>query len=328
MMDGLLYFVLVDKEESAFPVTLDQILHQGVGLDTWNWGVFITFLITLFSVFLAIGSLIVALWSYKYTKLTKESIEREAEKDRIDKECQYLLLRDIIRHLYRNKVCTLAMLMKFRKNPSQYPSEEHFLKLQLLPKDLYLEQFYKDPSKFDLLHELELKFRNYNKEIEVAMKHISDPNLDEATKIRDFGTLCFKPDYLSLEVLKVVNRIWTSQGVFGKQTEEEWDLLSEKEQNERELSTKNAENFKHLIHKEQKKNRSKNSKLDSWGEADSSLLDEDMATDKFYTPLFAKDEGYKKRLWEDVCIECGRNSKEKEKIHMIERRSRNEQCVR
>ena len=43
---------------------------------------------------------------------TKQSIINEAEKNRVDKECQYRLFQDIIRHLYRNKVCTMAMKIK------------------------------------------------------------------------------------------------------------------------------------------------------------------------------------------------------------------------
>lgn len=287
-----------------FASTWDYIceLWLSTGLDQWNVLVILSFLIS-----------IASLW---FSWKTVKGVER------IDKECQRLLLMDIIRHLYRNKVCTLAMQMKFEKNPTQYPSEEHFLKLQLLPKDLYLEQFYKDPDKFDLLHELELLFRNYNTEIEVAMKHISDPDLDKATKVRDFGTLRFKPDYLSLEVLKVMNRIWRTQGLSEKETEKEFILFSEEERNKREMGTQNAKTLKTVICKKQLGNRSKNSDHDLWGQADGNLLNSDMATDRFYLPLFADDDLYRDRLWEDVCIECGRNGKGEEKIHMIASKSR------
>lgn len=262
-------------------------LFISTGLDQWNVLVILSFMVS-------VGSL----W---YSWKTVKGVER------IDKECQRLLLMDIIRHLYRNKVCTLAMQMKFEKSPDKYPSEEHFLKLQLLPKDLYLEQFYKEPDKFDLLHELEMLFRNYNTEVEVAMKHIIDPSIDEATKRRDFVTLRFKPDYLSFEILKVMNHIWKDRR---KGTE---DIL----EHDRDLATKNALDMAEVIRKKQECNKRNNSHVKYWGEIDINLLESDKATDKFYISIFRNDPAYGMRLEEDVRIECGCNTKKEEKIHMI-----------
>ena len=271
-------------------ITVGDTIYElwiSTGLDQWNVLVILSFLVS-------VGSL----W---YSWKTVKGVER------IDKECQRRLLMDIIRHLYRNKVCTLAMQMKFEKAPGTYPSEEHFLKLQLLPKDLYLEQFYKEPAKFDLLHELEMLFRNYNTEIEVAMKHIADPLIDDATKRRDFGTLRFKPDYLSFEILKVMNHIWKDrkQGTEG--------ILD----SNKDLSTKNAVDMAEIIREKQEKNKRNNARVENWGEIDKRLLESDKETDKFYIPLFSNDSDYDTRLEEDVRIECGCNAKGEEKIDMI-----------
>ena len=48
---------------------------------------------------------------------------------------------DLIRHLYRNLVCTLAFTQRIVENRKegttyQYPSEEHLLKLKVLPEDV------------------------------------------------------------------------------------------------------------------------------------------------------------------------------------------------
>lgn len=268
-------------------------LFNSTGLDQWNVLVVLSFVVSVVSVV--------------YSWRTVKGVER------IDKECQYLLLMDIIRHLYRNKVCTLAMQMKFEENPAKSPSEEHFLKLQLLPKDLYLEQFYKEPRKFDLLHELEMLFRNYNTEIEVAMKHISDPKMDAETKRRDFGTLRLKPDHLSFEILKVMNCIWKDKGL----SENELDHLNPVERRTKELSTLNAKEMADVIRRKQLVNGENNSNEEQWGKIDEKLLAADISTDKFYSPLFHNDSAYNKRLEKDVRIECGYNNKGEEKIHMI-----------
>lgn len=271
-------------------------LWQSTGLDQWNVLVILSFGVS-------VASLV-------YSWKTVKGVER------IDKECQRLLLMDVIRHLYRNKVCTLAMQMKFEKEPTKFPSEEHFLKLQLLPKDLYLDQFYKEPKKFDLLHELEMLFRNYNTEIEVAMKHISTPGIDVETKKRDFGTLRFKPDYLSFEILKLMNRIWKEKGL-SETVLASLEKMTEEEKAAKELSTPNALEMAAIIKKKQTANREGNIHEKYWGEIDEELLASDQQTDKFYTPLFRNDPDYSRRLNEDVRIECGCNGKGEEKIHMI-----------
>lgn len=252
-------------------------------------------LIAIFSIVLAIWSLYIAYRSLVYTRLTVKSIQNEADKDRIDNECQKELFRDIIRHLYRNKVCTLAMQAKLMKDSWKgYPSDEHFLKLQLLPSDIHLEQYYKDVDRFKMLHNIELLLRNYNTEIEVARKHISDKSMDEETKKRDFDTLNLKPGLLTARIVLAMNDIWPNN-----------DFRTD------------AENIIEDDHRKNIKNNDE-SKGNHWDRSFSlkSFPKENM--DLYITDLFSgKETDFKKMLETDVMIECGTNQKGEDKIYII-----------
>ncbi len=257
------------------------------GLDTSNIIVLISF--------------IVAIWSWWYTRETVISIRNEADKDRIDKECQRLLLKDIVRHLYRNKVCTLAMQIKYQQGGGNgYPSDEHFLKLKLLPSDIYLEQFYKNPEKFHMLHELEMLLRNYNTEIDVAHRHLSDIKIDEDTKERDFATLDFKPGYLAYRILKTMTDIWENTGIYRGE----------------EIASDYTKEVVEVIRQSHERNLDENLSC-NWGKVDATALFEKEKEDYFTTKIFSGDSGYLDMLVKDVEIECGRNKKGEEKIHLI-----------
>lgn len=252
-------------------------------------------LIAIFSLLLAILSLYIAYRSLVYTRKTVESIENEADKDRIDNECQKELFRDIIRHLYRNKVCTLAMQAKLMKESwNGYPSDEHFLKLQLLPSDIHLEQYYKDVKRFKRLHNIKLLLRNYNTEIEAAWKHIADKGIDKETKKRDFDTLNFKPGFLTYKIVEAMNYIWPSN-----------DFWTD------------AENIIKDAYRNNIKDNDE-SKGNHWDRSFSleSFPKEDM--DLYITNIFSgKETDFKQMLETDVMIECGTNQKGEEKIYII-----------
>lgn len=244
---------------------------------------------------IALLSLVIALWSLHYTRLTVKSIESEADKDRIDNECQKELFRDIIRHLYRNKVCTLAMQAKLKKDLwNGYPSDEHFLKLQLLPSDIHLEQYYKDVERFKMLHNIELLLRNYNTEIEVARKHISDKGMDVKTKERDFDTLNFKPGYLTAKIVEAMNDIWPGNDF-------RMDAVG-------------------IIKDAYRKNIKDNdeSKGNHWDKNFNLASFPKEKKDLYITKIFlGKAEDFEQMLETDVKIECGTNQKGEEKIYII-----------
>lgn len=256
------------------------------GLDTSNIIVLVSFAI--------------AIWSWWYTRETVVSIRNEADKDRIDKECQRLLLKDIIRHLYRNKICTLAMQVKYQKGEGKcYPSDEHFLKQKLLPSDIYLEQFYKDPHKFHMLHELEILLRNYNTEIDVAHQHLSDIRIDEETKMRDFATLSFKPGYLAYRILRTMTDIWETG-----------------EQNGKEIASNYSKEVIACINESHERNMDENPS-DNWGETLAADFLEKEKNDYFATKIFSDSAIFLNMVQEDVRVECGCNKGGEEKIHMI-----------
>lgn len=126
---------------------------------------------------------------------------------RVARKTQMMLFEDLVRHLYRNKICTLAIAEKMKKEPGKYPSEIHILKLKTLPEDIHLERYNKNPKYYAKMHELGLLLRNYNTEIDVAQWHLSDANFPEKAKNKDFSNLLFKPFYIIVRILDVMDMI-------------------------------------------------------------------------------------------------------------------------
>ena len=143
------------------------------------------------------------------TFLTWFAIKRETKQQEIKRRFQEKIFRDLIRHLYRNKVCVCATHWELQKKGFDkfYPSEEHLLKLKVLPEDLRFDRFDNTPDYYDILHELELKFRNYNIEVDVTLEHLKIPQLSEATKKRDLNTLEWKSGFLTKEIIELMNKL-------------------------------------------------------------------------------------------------------------------------
>lgn len=115
------------------------------------------------------------------------------------------ILRDLPRHLYRNLVCTIAIVREYessrksRKKVRRYPSEANLLKLQTLPEEILLKMDIseKDSVKvYAAMHETTLLFRNYNNEIISASQHFGRPKIDTISVYSDYDNLLFKPCYL------------------------------------------------------------------------------------------------------------------------------------
>lgn len=163
-------------------------------------------------------SAVAAILSAKFSKQTADNVER------VDFEIQNKLLKDLIRHLFRNQVCTIAFAAKTKENPNQYPSDEHILKLKVLADDIHLEKYNSNPVHYDKMHGLSLLLRNYNSEIEITHKHLIDPNTTLATKNNDIATLLFKPIFL-------INRIWGTMAIITKT--ENTDLKEAEKENQK-----------------------------------------------------------------------------------------------
>lgn len=126
---------------------------------------------------------------------------------RVNKETQKYLFVDLIRHLYRNEICTLAMAAKMASHPNQRPSDDHILKLKTLPEDIHLEAYNDQREYYEKLHEISLLMRNYNTEVDVFQTHLNDPDIPISKKKEGLNTLLFKPFYISQKILEAINDI-------------------------------------------------------------------------------------------------------------------------
>ena len=155
-------------------------------------------------------NLILSLIAALGTFFTFYAIKRETKQQEIKRTFQEKIFKDLIRHLYRNKVCICATHWRLQREGFDkfHPSEEHLLKLKVLPEDLRFERFDNTPNYYDILHELELKFRNYNIEIDVALEHLKTQSLSDAIKKRDLvDTLEWKSGYLTQEIIKLMDTL-------------------------------------------------------------------------------------------------------------------------
>lgn len=114
------------------------------------------------------------------------------------------VLKDLPRHFYRNLVCTVAMLFKYKHKDNMnsdnsfksYPSEANMLKLQTLPEEFILSIDTSDDKVYDEMHEQKLLLKNYNLEVGVASNHFARKAIKGSSLKNDFDSLLFKPIYL------------------------------------------------------------------------------------------------------------------------------------
>lgn len=156
-----------------------------------------------------IANLLLSAFAALGTVLTWQAIRRETKQQQIKRTFQAKILSDLIRHMYRNKVCICATHWKLKNEgfDSHYPSEEHLLKLKLLPEDLRFDRFDNTPDFYDILHELELKFRNFDVEVDVVLTHLKQPGIDKETKERDLKVLEYKSQLLTSEIINLMHTL-------------------------------------------------------------------------------------------------------------------------
>lgn len=125
---------------------------------------------------------------------------------RVSYDVQMAQFDDLIRHLYRNLIVSLAFSGKVlgKDEHTAYPSEEHLLKLKVLPEDvLHLEKYNSDTAVYKKMHGLKLLLRNYDIEIETAMMHLKDKNIGNNVLENDLDTLVFKPLFLVAKIMEI-----------------------------------------------------------------------------------------------------------------------------
>lgn len=159
-------------------------------------GMILSFLATLF------GYL-----GYRYQKVTSDNTGH------VSIEIQKSEFSDIIRHLYRNLICTLAFARKIKISDDAthlYPSEEHLRKLKLLPEDVHLEKFNDNISVYSKMHHFKLLVRNYHIEIDLTLEHMMNKHINQDIVKSDIHGLEFKPFYLIgnlIDVESVMNKV-------------------------------------------------------------------------------------------------------------------------
>lgn len=125
---------------------------------------------------------------------------------RVSPEIQDKQFGDLIRHLYRNLVCTVAMGRKLMADKEHvvYPSEEHLNKLKLMPEDvIHLDIYNHDAQMYNAMHEMKLLMRNYDMEIDIALMHMKNKDIGMDVIVNDLDTLFFKPLYLISRIMEV-----------------------------------------------------------------------------------------------------------------------------
>ena len=144
---------------------------------------------------IAFIALFVAILSVIYAVRTK-SLRSITQKEKI--------LKDVIRHLYRNKVAVSNITRDLKNNTDKFPSEEWLLFLKFSEDDLYLAKFADFFDNFDEMHHLQVIFRNYNIEVDVTLEHLKDKFLNIEIKEKDLNNLSNKTNVLANEIFKLL----------------------------------------------------------------------------------------------------------------------------
>lgn len=175
----------------------------GSNIDWYNFSfAFLAFIVACFS----------AVYDFRGFRESKRTADNVI---RMSLDVQLAQFDDLIRHLYRNLVCTIAFTKKIldKKEHLEYPSEEHLLKLKVLPEDvLHLEKYNNDNDIYKKMHELKLLLRNYDIEIDTAMMHLKDGLISMNVLRNDLDTLTFKPLYLVKKILDITEQMVNKKG--------------------------------------------------------------------------------------------------------------------
>ena len=257
---------------------------------------------TLFVAVLALITSFAAMIYAKKTYISQEKTEKytlntQGNTQRISLESQKGLLVDLVRHLYRNLVVTYAIKTKLKHFgcDKYYPSEEHLLKLKVPVENLHLDAFYGNNEIYPKINKLYLLLRNYNVEIDVALNHFPQREIDASIKEHDLATLMFKPGFLVGEIIEFLCKLYPNEQE--KMYREAYDIVCD--------AAKDNQSKRHG---------------ESWFYEFAPYEDENS---QFITKLFVHMSGsnaaeeFLRMFNVDALIECGNNDKEFPKIYMI-----------
>lgn len=150
------------------------------------------------------------------TYSAQESVERHTKN--VSVSAQIGSLKDLLRHIYRNLVCTSSILLKYRAEEAEgkeratsYPSEANMLKLQTQPDIYILPIDIIDDNIFKSMTEMKKLMHNYNCEIDIASKHFATKSMLYESLGQDFNSLLFKPMFLAANSLNLRAKIEDSE---------------------------------------------------------------------------------------------------------------------
>lgn len=144
--------------------------------------------------FVAILSFVFGFFTFWFQQKTERHTKN------VSVSSQLGVLKDLPRHFYRNMVCTVAMLIKYRHEDNRkgnlfkaYPSEANVMKLQSLPEEFILSIDTAGDDIYKEMHQQKLLIKNYNLEVMVASEHFSRKNIKEESLTNDYDNILYKP---------------------------------------------------------------------------------------------------------------------------------------
>lgn len=192
---GCFVLMVVDMNISEMFKSMIEYFHLA-NSGCWDW--------------IAVG---VASISLFYACMTFNS-QRQTELNtmKITPESQRSLLLDYVRHFYADLIVISAIEHKLNDRFDEYyPSEEHLLKLKADLDALHPATFYDHAEKYSAIHNLLLLLRNFNLEVDVAIKHLCDRNVFDRAKKRDINTLKFKTSLIAQRTIETIVKIWGNE---------------------------------------------------------------------------------------------------------------------
>ena len=169
-------------------------------IGSFNWS---NAAIAFFGTLAGILALFPTWWTYAEQKKVAHNTQL------LNADAQYGIMIDLVRHLYRNLVVMWAITNKMRaSNYTTYPSEIHLTKAKIPLQDIHLELFAGNKEAYSTMNEMVLLLRNYNLELDVAMKHFAQKGLKSEVKEYDIYTLLLKPGLLANKIVSNLIKIY------------------------------------------------------------------------------------------------------------------------
>lgn len=264
---------------------------------TLNWYDYSALFVAILALVTSFAAMIYAKRTYASQKLTEENTSNtQSNTKRISLNSQKGLLIDLVRHLYRNLVVTYAIKTKLDHlgYDTHYPSEEHLLKLKAPVENIHLDAFYEKDEDYKQMNKLYLQLRNYNTEIDAALRHFPVQEVSTVIKKHDIDTLMFKPGYLVGQIIETLCKLFPSEDIYREASDIILDVAMTNQ---------------------------KDKHGDPWPH---DFVPYDDHDSRFITSIFAHtthglsaDREFLEMFNADALIECGNNNKNFPKIYVI-----------